>query len=239
MDFLTRLIPKLKKDRIYGEYFSLKAPAKTKIAKRCLCLGALLMRLEYEMTLSKQMTKLAFSMDEQKYRELTLWIKKNKLDSEQSNFEREIFAKPVGTWKQPLCVHLSWRNQALGVLLWSINQIDKFPKYDEGFYLQNNIGFLPLFKPVNKFISESSKRDVAEIRIQRDVAENWKSICRQAQLKRPLPGDQHKFNAYGKPFKKLSSSERQTIGSTSQERLYALNWLCGFSKDWDEVPTDT
>ena len=30
-----------------------------------------------------------------------------------------------------------------------------------------------------------------------------------------------------------------TMGSIARERLYALNWLCKYAEDWDEVPTGT
>ena len=47
------------------------------------------------------------------------------------------------------------------------------------------------------------------------------------------------FPAFHKSYAKLSPSEWQTMSSISTERLYALNWLCGYANDWDDVSTDT
>jgi hypothetical protein len=49
------------------------------------------------------------------------------------------------------------------------------------------------------------------------------------------------FGVRGKSFAKLSAEEWSEIRSISLERLYALNWLCGYSphNDWDNTPTDT
>ena len=49
----------------------------------------------------------------------------------------------------------------------------------------------------------------------------------------------HDFPALNKAYAKLSEDEWHTLNSIAQERLYALNWLCKYADDWDEVPTGT
>jgi hypothetical protein len=34
-------------------------------------------------------------------------------------------------------------------------------------------------------------------------------------------------------------SEWSEMTSIARERQYGLNWMCGYSSDWDDVPTDT
>ena len=47
------------------------------------------------------------------------------------------------------------------------------------------------------------------------------------------------FPAFGKPYAQLTGEEAQQMTSIATERLRALNWLCGYSADWDDVPLDT
>jgi hypothetical protein len=55
---------------------------------------------------------------------------------------------------------------------------------------------------------------------------------------RAIDGD---FMVLGRPYRDLSDDEWSSVRSISQERHFALNWLCGYSKanEWDETPTDT
>jgi hypothetical protein len=47
------------------------------------------------------------------------------------------------------------------------------------------------------------------------------------------------FPAFGKAYAELDSEELAIATSIAQERHFGLNWLCGYSRDWDETPTDT
>lgn len=55
-------------------------------------------------------------------------------------------------------------------------------------------------------------------------------------LFKPIGND---FPALGKPYSQLTEAEWQTMRSIATERLYALDWLCGYSADWDNVRTST
>jgi hypothetical protein len=47
------------------------------------------------------------------------------------------------------------------------------------------------------------------------------------------------FPAFGKPYRDLTDDEYSIATSIAMERHYALNWLCGYERDWDKVPTGT
>lgn len=49
------------------------------------------------------------------------------------------------------------------------------------------------------------------------------------------------FVAFGKPYRDLDADEWATIRSITQERHFALNWVCGYApgNEWDETTTDT
>ena len=58
----------------------------------------------------------------------------------------------------------------------------------------------------------------------------------QGLLPSPLRGD---FRAFGKAYRQLSEAEHAEALSIAYERHYALHWLCGAGKSWDDVTVDT
>ena len=115
------------------------------------------------------------------------------------------------------------------------------------------------------FIAQAKLRDARAIRNSRDVAELWLWRARTTELQRKhvappegmtfegiiaeaaKAGEQdglftaidNDFPALGRSYAKLSETEWYRMRSIAGERLYALNWLCGYSDNWDTVPTDT
>jgi hypothetical protein len=47
------------------------------------------------------------------------------------------------------------------------------------------------------------------------------------------------FPVMGKGYAQLTDEEFTKIASIAKERHYALNWLCKFNDDWDNIPTGT
>ena len=49
------------------------------------------------------------------------------------------------------------------------------------------------------------------------------------------------FGVSGKAYRDLNDEEWSQVRSVTQERHFALNWLCGYAPNnqWDETPTDT
>jgi hypothetical protein len=62
-------------------------------------------------------------------------------------------------------------------------------------------------------------------------ATSWRA---EGAIPEPIDGD---FPAFGKAFRELAADEHAAVAATALERLYALNWLCGYASDWDSVPT--
>ncbi len=46
------------------------------------------------------------------------------------------------------------------------------------------------------------------------------------------------FTADGRPYRDLDEEALGMAAAIAAERHHALNWLCGFGTDWDNVPTD-
>ena len=58
----------------------------------------------------------------------------------------------------------------------------------------------------------------------------------EGSIPAPVDGD---FPAFGKAYRDLDDDEYARATSIALERHRALNWLCGYASDWDNVPTDT
>jgi len=54
-------------------------------------------------------------------------------------------------------------------------------------------------------------------------------------LSKPRHND---FPARGRAYRRLAADAVADLGAVAEERLRALNWLCGFGPDWDDVPLD-
>ncbi len=182
-----------------------------------------------------------------------------------SNQERRLFDSPLGGWKHSDIVDQSWRRESLVVFLWALTQVGELPRYDtqarspEGFKGDDLIDLFLTGVP--------RLRPEAEIEAARDAAELWHWRSRKRQVEgstgpytpdgksledvvagaaqtsfrngwsdAPIDGD---FPALGKAYRDLDEQEFQSVTSIAMERHRALNWLCGFSQDWDQVPTDT
>jgi hypothetical protein len=113
---------------------------------------------------------------------------------------------------------MTWRYEALHVLLWSLGQVDEvgFPdtQSDAKVLLK-----LALDDP-QKLLAAPKLRSTAELLDQADVLYRCMWICRDARGQSKPPGG-------------LSTS-------IVYERLYAINWLVRHGNaEWDNVQTDS
>ncbi len=113
---------------------------------------------------------------------------------------------------------MTWRYEALHVLLWSLGQVDDAGFPDSQSDAKQSLKIV-LDDP-QKLLKDPSLRPTADILDQADLLYRCMWICRDAQGNR-------------KPLKGLSNS-------VVYERLYALNWLIRHGNaDWDNVQTDS
>ena len=194
------------------------------------------------------------------------WLKAESLWEALSLEERVELDRPLGKWRDQTCRDATWRAESQAVLCWALGLMD-LPAPDEQVEAEKAVQVLPHMKPAAAFIASAACRPHAQIEKARDMGELWHWRSRTTQLmKRPSPpklpdgltfdkiitmtcdkaredgafvpigGD---FPSKGKPYRDLSDEEYSEQTSISMERHYALNWLCGFSANWDTVPTDT
>lgn len=194
-----------------------------------------------------------------------VWMKQEGLWETASPHERALFEKALGSWKKQEIADSQWREEGLAVLVWSVSSGADFPPYDQLASESSVIELVPKPWDAKTFVTHARLRDPLEISRARDTAELWLWRARTTQLQNEhttLPKGmslksiistaakaaqadglftaiEDDFPALGRSYAKLSDKEWHTLRSIATERLYALNWLSGYSADWDNVPTDT
>lgn len=186
-----------------------------------------------------------------KLRESGLW--------EYATPEEKKFLSSYG-FKMDAYAHVAaaWRMECVGMLMWALGLIDKWPAIDD----QIDPKLLKTIPPPAGYKARLRSSD--EISQKRDLIEFWHWRVRTRQLieeRRPLRPDEHMkklgirtyddivrqaaksgleqgglteileedFVFRGKPFRALSSEEFSEAASIIMERHYALNWLCGLA----------
>lgn len=255
-----------KRDEESGEAddLELSPPSETDVANRALCLAAFAALGSAAQDLS---TGGASPQDTDSFaKSVRDWLNHEGAARHQSRREREAFRRPLDAWSERDFIDASWRTESLGVLLWALSVYDELPPYDAQFEdVPENV---PLLAPVAPFLGAVTLRSADEIARKRDLAELWHWRSRTTQLQaddnfaRSNPeldldeivretahaaseeGDivepiEEDFPAFGKPYRDLDAEEYAEATSIAMERHFALNWLRGYSRDWDETPTDT
>jgi hypothetical protein len=179
-------------------------------SRRALCLGALVMRGDFEEMMRASADPYTRKLHENVSHELDGWLERTGLVKDQSPEERRMFAQPAGTWADQDVYDASWRRESLGTLHWALRVLDELPPWDRPFDRSDVIKPLGLFEDPADYESAASRRPKAEIEAAREQA---------ASRHREAP-----------------SAGLET--SIAFERHYALNWLCGRSKSWDDTRTD-
>jgi len=237
-------------------------------AKRALCLASLVLRAQAEYQLHPEPGDQPSPNGPvaQDFADSQLaWMKREGLLEAASVHERLLLEKPLGTWERQEVADGQWREEGLLVLMWALRPGTDLLPYDQIVSESELTKLVPHPSAAQAFIAKAKLRDFREISKARDVAELWLWRARTTQIQRDhvkLPKGRtfeeiirtaatqaekdglfmsidHDFPALGRSYAKLSETQWYTMRSIATERLYALNWLCGYSDDWDHVPTDT
>ncbi len=198
-------------------------------------------------------------------RRINEWLKDEELWLTVSESEKKLFKLNPGSWPKQIMINAAWRAEALGVIGWALHLTDKIPPYDSQLEPDSFVYHLQLFTAVKPFVSAARLRTEKEILAAREIAENWLWRARTTQIQKeqypPPPGTTFEkiialaaahwekqglfiavnkdYPARGNAYAQLLDAEWQELRSIATERLYGLNWLCGYSTNWDMVPTGT
>jgi hypothetical protein len=196
---------------------------------------------------------------------LMLWLREERLWPSLSKKETTILELTPGMWSKKDRVNTSWRVEAAGVIAWTLGLVE-MPAYDKQFRSHGIMDVLPEpHTSTQEWVCGAALQPEEQILASRDVAELWLWRARTTRLQKDgrKPGvkgtyeefiagaaeagerdslfKRHSgdFPAFGKAYRDLSENEWHTMTSIATERLYGLNWVCGYGSDWDEVSPDT
>lgn len=242
-------------------------PTAVDVAHRVLCLASLIMRGQIEVSLAEAQPDADDAP--QAFDNLTRFIRTSRLAEWYSMEESRLVNQKIGTWKQKNWINAIWRAESAVCLAWALSKVEipPYDTVVELGELAQAIPLLNTPKLVCAFLEESELRDFDEIEYAREIAEAWNWRSRTHGLSQGAYGNDRKdesdwnkiacesarswaqegafetiggdFPAFGKPYRDVTRDEFIPLRSIAQERHYAMNWLCGYSSNWDEVPTDT
>jgi hypothetical protein len=234
----------------------LRRPDASAVAARVLCLATVATLAELAIDLDQPDADLRAA--DASRAQLLAWAETEGLTDLYGAAERELVERHPSTWTPQEVVNATWLQEAVGALLWALWERDELPGFDCEF--EDAAAGVPVLESTMQFVRRAVLRPADEIDRARDAAELWHWRARrtkrahgagelddavrdvamhayeQGHLEEPIDGD---FPAFGKPFRELTEDEVARASSIALERHFALNWLCGYSDDWDGTPTDT
>lgn len=234
------------------------------VAFRALALTALLTRTQLEHGAKADPQRMAGW--QRIHDELAGWMEKEGIDAAVSPSERALLDRPLGAWSDDDIFECVWRSEALTALLWALGMLDAMPAYgrrvDEAVINRH----IPALRPVAPWLESASLRPAGQLQAARQTAELWLWRARTEMMRRrgtePPPGETYEgtipravehaldegiiegpvrgdLDVDGTAFAELEQPQFADAYSVSLERLFAMNWVCGYADDWDQTPTDT
>lgn len=162
------------------------------VAYRAFCLGALLKRLELEITLQSldeytlpedirvDVLLKHYSLSQQ----LQRWLLAEGIAAHLTRSEALLLNRPLATWSDRLILNTSWRVEALGVMLWALQILDEIPDYDTQFEPPDVLRPLEILTPTIDLIWRAELRPSDELAAVRDCADLWNWRSRALELER-------------------------------------------------------
>jgi hypothetical protein len=151
--------------------------------------------------------------------EIMHFFKSEKLWDFISENEKELLLKKKLTEKDK--IYISWRSEAIYLLLWSIHKIEELALPVEQCDIAGMLDLLPdAFESTKEFIESATVRTRREILDQSDLIYRLHWAVREADSNDDdIPADMDP--------------------GIIQEWHYAINWITFYDEDWDNITTDT
>lgn len=196
--------------------------------------------------------------------DLTGWLTEEGLDPFVSPSERHLLNRRLGRLLPEEAESASWQIEAAAALGWALEVVDEPPPLDVPVDPASLLAMLPSpWDKTRPFRANAELLPEEMIAFERERAELWHwrasvEIARTAAVGReaielnaairevaseataagffpdPIGND---FPVAGHPYRTVSPQIRDTLSAVAIERLRALNWLCGLSANWDDVPS--
>jgi Domain of unknown function (DUF4272) len=134
-----------------------------------------------------------------------------------SHDEKELFSKELSDKEH---INISWRSEAIWLLLWVINKVDTIDLPNEEVSIPQILELLPDFMTDTKdFVQSATIKKISEILDLSDLTYRLHWATRHTEL---------------------NNLETLDLNSSIiQERHYAINWVTYYEDNWDDITTDT
>ena len=182
---------------------SLPPPDAQAVARRAVCLRALIRRCQIEAFLAAAGTAPKAELNIQptalaaEAKQINDWLKDQEVWTAVSDREAESLRKKPGTWSVRELKDWGWRTEALGVMAWALGLATELAAYDQQQSEPKFFEQVPLLRPTKRFIHTAKLRLAAEIGESREIAESWLWRARTTLIQKepekypPPPGWTH------------------------------------------------
>ena len=228
------------------------------VARRAIVLTTLLRRIALENlqgTGSREAEDEAFDLRE--------WLQVEGLRATTTEREAAILAAPCGSLGSEWVAEFSWQGEALAALLWALGHIPAPLPVDSTFHLDIT-GIPAPWDSTVEWVSTAQLRAEETIANERERAEIWHWRLVVEALRRAADGPElleiqraiaevvtdaiavgllagsvtSDFAVAGAAMREIPETTLDSLTSTWEQRLWALNWAVGFGSSWDDVPLD-
>lgn len=228
------------------------------VARRALALYAMLMRINIEHSWGWGEEEISEDEADVMRDRLLTWLDDEGILSYTDELEMEIIEAEIGELTEWQIRDVSYRLEALGVLMWALERLEDLAAYDEGFLDEEVLAELPnLEGTIDDFLDYASLRAEDELLLERQVCELWGFRIKQIENEAGKLSDQTREKiararkkgivtqlaqddlvAFGKPVHRLSEDEIEELRIVATERMKAFNWLFGLGDSWERTSGD-
>ncbi len=236
----------------------LRLPAE--VGERCIVLAAMIRRLSIESLAEtegdERLAGEAF--------DIRGWLQTEGLWSRLTAAEGAFLDRPVGGLDDDELAAVAWQIEGLVALGWALG-LTELPDLGDLSLVEPVIRSVPnpwdqsaswlrssVLLPEPDIARERDRAEILEWRIGLEVPRRSASGHEDRDFTRAIAdvvseaiaagfaSDVHDgdFTVVGKPVTTHAEADLERLAVLAEERLRALNWLCGFGNSWDDVPLD-
>ncbi|MGH2561054.1 MAG: DUF4272 domain-containing protein [Thermomicrobiales bacterium] len=194
--------------------------------------------------------------------DLRHWLSDEGVLSHATDDERRLIEAPRASSTNVDATDVARNGESLAALGWAVGLVHGMAPYDQFASSAGVLAGIPeAWDNVASFISSLHPRSDDLIEAERERAELWlwraqieadrqatrgstrddiesaiQDVARDADAAKLLPNIANDFLLNGVPFRDLPAETQEIVAIIAERRLHALNWLCGFGEDWNQVP---